>query len=378
MPLRLLTLASLLALSACSIPAPLPPTPLPGNSADTPQIERLWSRYLQSSLGYLSLKGELASDSERLYLCSNHSLSALNKDDGELAWQRLSDSSYSGCLRRSDDGLYVVDASGLLVKLQSSSGDELWRQRLSAGVYHPVAPRADNLLVISEDAQLYLLNSQTGARILTLPGNKLALNVQGSSAPAYGVEQVFYSQSGLSVQAMRLSNGQINWEQRLSASPDDDTSEVEQIRADLLYADAVVYALPYSGQLAALRAVDGVRLWERELYGSANMLLDSGSLYLFHADATLVKLEAQSGLELWRASQQLGNRLPTAPVKHQQMLMAADNYGRLHFFAEADGAYLGHRKLSPYPIKLLAADAEAIYALDAKGWLQKTSVIPAR
>ena len=371
----LLSTALISLLSACSIPAPLPPAPLPTATSEV-QVKRLWSTHLSSSLAYLHYKTSIAVNADTVYACSNKRLSALDKTSGAITWQKVNSAAYSACLNLQDQRLYVGDSHGQLSAL-SPSGDVLWSERLSAGLYHLPRVSADKLLALSEDSQLHLLNASTGARILTLPGRRPQFSLQGASAPAYSRSQAFYSISGNVVTAMQLSNGQLNWEQELSGAPDSGSgvSAIEQIRANLQHSGDRVYALPYQGRMAALDAQSGAIIWEKELSSSRDFLLEGNDIYLFDDDATLTKLTASTGIEAWRAPE-LANRDFTAPVLVQSLVLAADAYGYLHFFAAADGSYLDTQRISPYVIRSLAVAGNAVYTLDAKGWLQSLIIEP--
>ena len=357
----LLSAALISLLSACSIPAPLPPAALPDATSEV-QVDRLWSTHLSSSLAYLHYKTSIAVDADTVYACSNRRLSALDKTTGVITWQKVNSAAYSACLNLQDQRLYVGDSHGQLSAL-SPSGDVLWSERLSAA--------------LSEDSQLHLLNASTGARILTLPGRRPQFSLQGASAPAYSASQAFYSISGNVVTAMQLSNGQLNWEQELSGAPDSGSgvSAIEQIRANLQHSGDRVYALPYQGRMAALDAQSGAIIWEKELSSSRDFLIKDNDIYLFDDDSTLTKLTATTGVESWRAPK-LANRDFTAPALVQSLVLAADAYGYLHFFAAADGSYLDSQRISPYAIRGLAVAGNAVYALDAKGWLQSLSIEP--
>ena len=370
-----LSAAFICLLGACSIPAPLPPAALPASTSAV-QVDRLWSTNLSSSLAYLHYKTSIAIDADTVYACSNRRLSALDKASGAIIWQKVNSAAYSACLNLQDQRLYVGDSHGELSAL-NTSGDVLWSERLSAGLYHLPLIGADKLLALSEDSQLHLLNASTGARILTLPGRRPQFSLQGASAPAYSTSQAFYSLGGNVVTAMQLSNGQLNWEQELSGVPDSGSgvSAIEQIRANLQYSDQRVYALPYQGRMAALDAQSGAIIWEKELSSSRDFLLTGDDIYLFDNDATLTKLAATTGVEAWRAPE-LANRDFTAPVLLQSLVLAADAYGYLHFFAAEDGSYLDTQRISPYAVRSLTVVGNEVYALDAKGWLQSLAVNP--
>ena len=358
-----------LCLSACSIPAPLAPDSLPPATGAV-NVERVWSSHLGSALAYLNFKSAIATDAQRVYSCSNHKLAAIDKASGALVWQQSNSASYSACVVLRAGTLYTGDSHGWVRALDASDGSQLWANQLASGLYHLPQGAEDKLLLLSEDAQLYLLNASTGARIITLEGSREAISLQGASAPAYSADRVYYSQSGNNINAMQLSNGQIVWQQQVRANDASTRNRIRQVRSDLHYHQGRVYALGYQGNMVALDAQSGAKLWDKNLSSSIDFSIDEQFLYLLDGDSSLVKLNANTGIELWRNAS-IANRGWSQPLVLAQMLVLSDAYGYLHFFHQDDGAYLASKKISPYAIKSLSADNQALYALDAKGWLQK-------
>lgn len=208
-----------------------------------------------------ALGGGIAYDSGKIFAANGFkSLSALNASDGTLAWKAVITSPARAAPTIIDGRIYLITLDDHLLVLNETDGSVLW-------TYAGVSETTDLL---------------------------------GSASPAADSSLVVLPLSSGELFGLRPENGQVTWEDNLSAvRRTGSLSSISDIRGLPVIDQGVVYAVSFSGRMVALDEVSGQRVWQREV-GSAQMPWAAGeNVFIVTDEQQLAALTRQQGDIRW-------------------------------------------------------------------------------
>ncbi len=119
---------------------------------------------------------------------------------------------------------------------------------------------------------------------------------------------VIYTASGLEALALRGSDGVTIWNTALNDSSQTQSNSIGPVERQLVVADGHVYILigggpssPQQGQVVALRASDGARLWRHAFDGAESVAAGDGLVVVSTPGNGIVALHAADGSQAWQA-----------------------------------------------------------------------------
>lgn len=273
---------------------------------------------------------------------------------------------------------YAANAKGELVRLDRTTGKQVWRVRtgfaISAGVGTGgglilvggekgdvaafgedgklrwkvqvssevlSAPQVSNGFVVvrTGDGRITALNASDGRRQWVYERSTPALIVRshGGVTIANGVVYAGFAAGKLA--AIGLSNGLVIWESAVS-QPRGNT-ELERI-SDITSAPVVddeqVCAAAFQGRTACFDLKRGSALWSRDLSSDKGVALRGKYLYLTDATGVVYALDKTTGSSLWK-NDRMSMRAVTAPCVSGKHVVIGDFEGYLHALNIEDGGF---------------------------------------
>jgi outer membrane protein assembly factor BamB len=348
MSLRLLTLAAILALSACSgQPAKVAVNDLPSSPLDVQ-----WRKQLGTGSGKVFSRMRVAVDGNTVYAAdTSGTVMALELDSGNTLWTQEMGHPVSASMTLIDDSLYVATYDGVLHCLNAADGSSRWESKLSSEAVSPAGGDRDMVFVHTVDGRISAFETSEGKQRWSYETSMPVLTVRGTGTPLPVRGLVITGLANGKVIGLDRELGIPRWETRL-ASPEG-RSELERL-VDIdgtVYPDGdLVYAASYHGKVAAI-GLDGNSRWEEDGSSYTSPELGLGNLYLTLDDNRIRAYDQASGHEVW-TQPDLKDRVLGPVTGSGHYLAVADEDGYLYLLDQQDGSLVARRYLRPKPMHI--------------------------
>lgn len=282
-------------------------------------------------------------------------VTAFSLADGKRKWRVSSvplgerhEGYIGGGLAYSSGKLYVTNGYKQLICINPASGAMVWR----AGVPSPArsAPTAvgGRVYLITLDNRLIVFDGADGTPLWNYTGVAETTNLLGSVSPAVDAALVVLPLSSGEIFGLRVENGQVVWEDNLSAVRRSGAfSSIADIRGQPVIDQGLIYAASFSGRMVAIDEVSGQRVWQREV-GSAEMPWSAGAtVFILSTDQQVIALTRQNGdirwitpLQRYEDDSKEDPVVWTGPVLAGGRLILASNHGKMVEIDPQDGKAL--------------------------------------
>ncbi|WP_181918722.1 outer membrane protein assembly factor BamB [Wenzhouxiangella sediminis] len=268
------------------------------------------------------------------------------------------------------DLVIVGTFDGELVVIDRESGRIQWRAQLSSEIL--AKPVLHDGIVVARciDGRVFGLDRSDGARIWVHDRSVPLLTLRGNGDPLPRAGQVYIGYDDGQVTAIRVSDGSVLWEQRVSA-PEGRTEldRLADIDGPMLVVGTELYVVTYHGRLAGLALESGRTLWVKDISSSSGLSLRRTQLAVTDSEDNVWLVDRRNGATLWRDDQLLRREL-TRPVFLGGLVAVGDFEGYLHFFDADSGQIVGRARAgddAPAAAPLVVGDT--LYLLDEGGRL---------
>lgn len=278
------------------------------------------------------------------------------------------------------DGVYAAAADGTVMRVDGSSGKQVWRinagERLSGGVGADrkmllvgsskgdvlafgtngaplwraqissevlAAPQvADDVVVVrSADGRIFGLDAKDGKRKWYYQRATPALTVRSPAGVSIARNVVYAGFAGGKLVAINLDSGTVRWEATVALPRG--TTELERV-TDVIGLPVVtqreVCAVAYQGRVGCFDIANGQVIWGREMSSTSGLSLDARYLYASDDKGAVHALDRIGGTSLWKQDK-LRLRNLSAPLPLGREIVVADIEGYVHFLARESGAFVG-------------------------------------
>jgi outer membrane protein assembly factor BamB len=379
MVLRWWLVASVLSLGGCALFSGddnrLPPAPLPELTTEI-GIKTVWQRQFGSGSGktYTSLNPAAVQD--RLFVADRKGrVWAVDRSSGKPIWEQRTDTPATGGLGAGAGLVLLGSRDGRLSALAEADGRLAWQITLSSEILAPPQAAANVVAVRTGDGKLYGLSAQDGELIWVYEQPVPALSLHGTSGPILIEEVAIAGFANGTLAAVRLADGQVIWERRLT--PPQGRSELERmvdIDAQPVRADSSLYAATFQGHVAAVELYSGEIAWRRELSSNTGLAVDNMAVYVSDDQGHVWALDRRTGASLWRQSKLQGRDLG-APTVFRDFVLVGDFEGYLHWLRREDGQFAGRARVGNKRIAVAPLpSAEAVYVFGRGGVLARLSL----
>ena len=279
-----------------------------------------------------------------------------------------------------EHAVYAASRKGSLVRIDPSSGKEVWRVQVSGGItagvgsdgltVAVVGPRGnvqaydaegkalwqvqapsdvvapplvghDLVLVRSTDQRITAYEAASGKRRWIFQKQQPPLALRTEADLALSGENVLVGFPGGRLGSIALSNGAGRWEAAVSEPKG--ATEVERL-ADVIgvpgLVEGDVCTASYQGRIGCFDARNGDLHWAREFSAGAGVAVSDDAVYGVDASSHVTGFKRTSGASLWQNAA-LANRGLSAPVIVGKLLATGDFEGRIHFLRREDGKLVG-------------------------------------
>lgn len=247
------------------------------------------------------------------------------------------------------DRVLVGTVNGQAALIDRATGAIEWRVQLSSEVL--AAPVFGDGIVIARciDGRVFGLDVETGRREWIYDRSVPLLTLRGNSDPLVRAGQVFIGYDDGTVAAIRIRDGALLWEQRVSIP--EGRSELERlsdIDGPLAVVGGDLYAVTQHGRMASLAIESGRIQWVKDIASASGLSVFRTQLASSASDNVVWMVDRQSGATVWQ-NERLLRRGLTRPVFQGGFVVVADKEGYLHWLDADTGEFAARIRTSKEP-----------------------------
>ena len=218
------------------------------------------------------------------------SVRAASKDDAVIA----------GGLAFSGNLLYVTSGYNEVLALNPTDGKIVWRKTIATPSRAAPTVIDGRIFVTTLDNRLIALNALTGAQLWEYTGLTEVASLVGAASPAAGNGLIVPVFSSGEITALRVENGSVGWTDNLSnVRASGGLGSLADIRALPVVDKGMVFAISFSGRLAAIDERSGARVWQREIGGSSAPWVAGNHIFVISSNNELIALGRDQGAIRW-------------------------------------------------------------------------------
>lgn len=258
---------------------------------------------------------------------------------------------FGGGLAFENGRIFATTGFGQVVALDAATGDEIWRKQMGAPVRAAPSVSDGVVIAIARDNTAIGYAAEDGAVRWRVTGASSDAGILGGASAAVSPGGVAILPFGSGeLMAVRANSGQRLWSDVLSGGRRGlARSAISDISADPVIQGVAVIAGNQSGRLVAIDGRNGRRGWTRDFGSRGAVWADAQTIYLVTDDAQLKRLSAQDGSTLWTTPLE-EYRDPDdredaiaygGPVLAGGRLLVTSDEGALRLFDPATGAETG-------------------------------------
>jgi len=337
----------LIVLSACSSSGERPkPAPL-ATIAHPINIHRLWDVDLGDSAGTFLRPCVLE---HAVFAASRKgNLVRIDPSSGKELWRIQVDGGIAAGV--GSDGLTVAVAGprGNILAFDAA-GKPLWQAQTSSTVIAPPLVAHDLVVVRSTDQRITAYEAATGKRLWVFQKQQPPLSLRVEEDLALYRDSVLVGFPGGRLGSIAVSNGAGRWEAAVSEPKG--ATDVERL-SDVLgvpaLAESDVCAASYQGRVGCFEVRNGDLHWAREFSARAGVAVSNDAVFGVDGASHVSGFSRSSGASLWQSAA-LANRDLSAPVVVGKHLAVGDFEGRIHFLRLEDGKLEGRFDAGAGPV----------------------------
>ena len=275
-----------------------------------------------------------------------------NRLNGDKRWEVDAELPFSAGPALSKDKLILATRDAEVIGFSQADGALLWRASVSSSVLALPAVADGVVVVRGVDGRLTGLDEKNGATLWTHERTAPPLAVRSKGGPAIAGELVLDGFGGGKLTALRLKNGQPEWETLVALAHG--RSEIDRLldlNASPVVKSDTIYVSGYQGGVAAVNLRDGEVQWrEEKRFTHSGLTGTRRSLFMSDAASDVWQLEMRNGGDLWKQDE-LHQRRLTAPVPVKDKLVVGDYQGFVHVLSQDDGKLLAREEIDDTPIE---------------------------
>ncbi len=279
---------------------------------------------------------------------------AFDAATGARKWQHnselensLRDVAFGGGAAYAAGTLYATNGAGEVVALDAATGTLKWKVKPSGPLRGAPTIAFDNVFVMTQDNQIFALNTSDGSQQWQDSGSTTQASVFGVAAPSVGQGTVIAGYSSGELSAYRYENGRTLWSDALArTSISTEVGSLTDIDADPIIDNGRVYALGQGGRMAAYELVTGQRVWELNLSGISTPAIAGEWIFTLSNDAQLLAIARGTGRVRWISKlaqyrdeeDKKGPIFWAGPVLAGSQLWVGNSEGEIHRVSVGEGS----------------------------------------
>ncbi|MEZ6001519.1 PQQ-binding-like beta-propeller repeat protein [Hyphomonas sp.] len=259
-----------------------------------------------------------------------------------------------GGLAVEGDSLVVASGFGYVTALDANTGDENWKNTLSAPMTGAPTIKDGRIFVESNNNEIYALSLESGEVEWSDQAISETARVLGSPSPAAVEDFVIAPFSSGEVIAYLASNGRRLWTDAISsAGRFTPISEINDIGSRPVLAGGLVFASSQSGITIAIDGRSGQRIWTAQIGSVQPPAVTGQHMFVLGTDGKLACLNSTTGQAYWivqlrqfEKEKKKKKRISySGPIVASGRVLVVSSTGRLLAYSPETGEEVGSMKL---------------------------------
>ena len=259
------------------------------------------------------------------------------------------------------------DNEGNLYVHNLSSGELKWKKELRDIVISKALITPKNLFVQTSSDVLYAFDLQNGERAWSKKAQAPLLSIRGTSSPIFFEGLIFANFSNGRLAAIRATDGIQLWEKPISVIKG--STELEKLMdsdSPAIAFNDIVFAANYNGSLTRFNIRGGEKVFSVDLSTSKPFILYKDTIIAVNSDDEIIAFDAINGSESWKNSKYKFRRI-TAPTLYDDYIYFGDVEGYLHKVDPATGKIVGLQATNLKSVSQIEAFANKLIVQDSAG-----------
>ncbi len=239
-----------------------------------------------------------------------------------------------------DGNMIVVGGVKGQVMTFDMNGKALWTAQASSEVLTaPVI--GDGVVVIrSIDNRIIGLDAKTGAKKWTVQRVSPPLLLRIAPGMLVVGKEVIIAQPGGKLLALTLETGAPRWEVAVGeARGATELERVTDIGGSPVLFESAVCAVTYQGRVGCFDVATGTSKWTKEFSSDVGVSVDQRFVFAVDDKGAVSAFNRETGASAWK-NEKLGFRRLSTPVSYGRAVAVGDYQGFVHFLSREDGAFL--------------------------------------
>ncbi|MBS0332600.1 MAG: PQQ-binding-like beta-propeller repeat protein, partial [Proteobacteria bacterium] len=250
----------------------------------------------------------IAADGKVFTMDAQAGVEAHNAQTGALVWRinmrptdnRRDREGFGGGLAYADGKLYMTSGFRLVAELDGATGKVGWRTRTEQPIHGAPTVAGGRVMAVAIDNTLLTFDAATGAPGWTYQALSESARILAASSPAIAGDTVVAAFGSGELVALRTVNGNDLWNNALSrASRTSALSEIRDIPGRPVVYGGDVFAVSHSGVFAATDLRTGQARWSLPVVGISSPLPEGDVVYAVGIDGKLICAARESGQIYW-------------------------------------------------------------------------------
>lgn len=246
----------------------------------------------------------------------------------------------SGGLSAAYQTVFLGTEDGVVYALDESTGDIKWQTTIGGEIV--AAPAIDSGIVVvnTVSGTLFGLDSESGEIKWQNDSDVPPLTIRGVSAPAAAAGGAIVGLANGRLRVSIIDSGMTAWEQVI-AKPTGATEleRIVDIDSKPLVFGPTLFVVSYAGSLASVDLRNGNVIWTREYASFRDLSIQGNRIFVTDNNGNLYAIDRRNGVELW-SNGQLRQRNLTAPTVTDEFVVVGDKFGYVHYFTQDEGKYV--------------------------------------
>ena len=309
-------------------------------------------------------------------------VSAFDAASGSKQWtqkvlpKRDDEGDLGGGLAFADGKVYVATGAAEVLALDAASGKELWRVRVSAPMRAAPTVGGGRVYVVTLQNELIALDVKNGKEDWRHSGIPEAAGFLGHASPAYSRGVLIVAHTSGEVYALRADNGRRLWSDQIaSIRRVTSVAKLTHIRGHPVIDGGRVYVVSHSGRLAAIELRTGNRAWDVDVGALQTPWVAGEYLYILTNDGKLACIRRDNGRIKWSVAllpyidkkKQKEPVFWVGPVLAGDRLIVSGSHGEALTISPYTGRVLGRLRLSEGVLIPPLIALNTLYILDDDG-----------
>ncbi|HEY0286314.1 MAG TPA: outer membrane protein assembly factor BamB [Pseudomonas sp.] len=371
----LLALAVLAAGCSSNSKKELPPAELTDFKEEV-VLQKQWSRSIGDGQGDTYNMLIPAIDGENIYAADTTGIvMSVNRSSGDVVWKKELEKPVSGAVGVGFGVVMVGTLKGEVIVLDESTGEEKWHARVTSEVLAASATNGDVVVVQTQDDRVIGFDAATGTQRWIYESTPAVLTLRGTGAPIVTNHLAVAGLSTGKVVALDTTNGVPVWEQRVAIPQGrSELDRVVDIDGGLLLSGSTLYVATYQGRVAGLELESGRVLWQRDASSYSGVAQGFGSVYVSLANGTVEGIDERSSTALW-SNDSLARRQLGAPEVFSSYVAVGDMEGYLHLLSQVDGHFVARERIDSDGLRARPlVSGNTIYVFGNSGKLEALTI----